>query len=510
MYRNVPILYRVLESFFRYRNLFLICAVIITVIPGAFLMTRKTTYSSTGMIQMVVEDFSPALGASNKSFSWVSVAQQNTNRFNEWMNDDSPGGFVDLALQKAHLSRSINPDPRAKDPRLAQLRKGLTVNTASDTVFAINLVWDNLAECEQLVQALQSEYIERTGHDKQAQSVAIVQFLDGELETYAGRLRAAEQVVIDFKRNNAGQSPEAQSATMDQLSQLKIQLNELEISSHNTDLTREAIQKRISQIKPTSIMEQHIMDGPVRDNPLFTQVNELQAKRNSLIADGWLPTSTRVTVLNTQIDNLKQELIAAAKADPAGTRKTTELVLQDNPEYRDLQRQLTESVINGNTQQSQIVMLRQRIGEYETRIARLPQAEARLNDRMRDFNTLKTQYEDLLKRREQARLQTNLDKLAATSTLHGIGTVYAQATGGKAKTLVLFAGLSVLGLAIGLSVTFLAEWADPSVRFVSDIPRRLGVPALISLPELAPLKLVTSSPESEMSGGRPLLPARNE
>ena len=56
MYRNIPIFYRILESLFRYRTLFLVSAVIITVIPGAYLLTRKTSYTSTALIQVVVED----------------------------------------------------------------------------------------------------------------------------------------------------------------------------------------------------------------------------------------------------------------------------------------------------------------------------------------------------------------------------------------------------------------------------------------------------------------------
>ena len=182
MYRSIPILYRMLESLFRYRSLFLISAVIVTGIPAVFLMTRKPSYTSTALVQVVVEDVSTALGDTKGSGSWVTVAQQNVNRFNDWMSDDSPGGFVDVALQQAHLSRPIDVNPRSRDQRLVQLRKGLSFNALSDTVFSINLVWDNSPECEQIVKSLQAGFIERTGQEKQLISAAVVQFLDGELE----------------------------------------------------------------------------------------------------------------------------------------------------------------------------------------------------------------------------------------------------------------------------------------------------------------------------------------
>lgn len=510
MYRNIPMLYRVLESFFRYRTLFLISAAIVTVIPGAYLMARPPAYVSTALIQVVVEDLSAALGDNNRNYTWMTVAQQNMNRFNDWMSDDSPGGFVDRALQKAHLARPINVDPRAKDPRLALLRKALSTNVVSESVFSITLIWNNATECENIARAFQSQYIERTGQDKQAASVAVVQFLDTELETYASRLRASEKAVIDFKRHNAGQAPEAQSATINQLSDMRIQLNNLEVTSHNNDLRREILQKRISHIKPTSIMEQHISNNPVRESPLVLQKNQLESKRSTLLADGWLLTSTRIQALDAQIKLLQQDIEAEIKADPAHAKNVTDTILQDNPEYRDLQSQLTTATIEENTEKAQVDQLRRRIADYEVRLAQLPDAEARMNDVMRDFNILKTQYEDLLRRREQARLKTSLDKVGATSTLHAIGLAYAEPTGGKTKTTIVLIGLLIFGLALGLTVAVLAEWADPSLRFAADIQRRLGVPALISLPELAPLRMITSSPGGEMSDGKPLLPARNE
>ncbi len=503
MYRNTPILYRILEAFFRYRLLFLACTVIVTVLPGAYLMTRKASYTSTASIQVVLEDVSAALGDTKINGSWVTIAQQNVNRFNDWMSDDSAGGFVDIALQQAHLAHPISVDPRSRDPRLALLRKGLSLTPVSDTVFAINLVWDNSAECEQIVKSLEAEYIERTGQDKQAQSVAVVKFLDGELEKYAGRLRVAENAVTDFKRINAGQSAEAQSAAMDQLSSMKIQLNDLEVSAHNNDLKREFFHKRIAEIKPTSILEQHITDSPLQ-----IQKNQLETKRNTLLAEGWLATSARVQALDTQIQRLKLDIDAEIKTNPGHTNNVTETIVQANPEYRELQSQLNEAVISGNTEQAQMQHLRQRITEYEARIARLPAAEAQLNDRMRDFNVLKTEYEDLLKRREQARLKTSLDRVAATSTLHGIGTIYAQPTGSKSKTVITLAGLLVFGLLLGLGVTVLAEWADPSVRFASDVQRRLGVPILISLPELEPSQRIGPASGPELLEGGPSASSR--
>lgn len=510
MYRKVPLLYRVTESFFRYRSLFLISSVIVTAIPAAVLVTRKPTYTSTGMMQVVSQDMTAILGDNNRSGGWVTPAQTNVNQFNDVMNDDSPGGFVDSALKRANLSHPINVDPRARDPRLAALRKGLTFATTSDTVFTINLVWENSAECEQIVKALEDQYIERIGEDKIRTGEKVEDFLTAEKARYAKRMHDAELQVIEFQSKNSGNPKEASGPLNDQLSILKSQMNELIVSSQSNEIRRKGFEDQLKHTPPTRVKES--TETP-KEDPQETHLSQLNAERNRLLMEGWLKTSTRIQGLDAQIKSLELDM-AAAKADPNHAKNTNRVVVtEDNPAYQEIQSQLTEATITKNMEESQILQLRNRIGEYEARLAKLPGAEIRLADRMRDFDIIKSQHDELAKRLEQERTKKNLDKVAASATIQAIGTVYAQSTGGKGKTTIMLAVLLVFGLILGVSVTVLAEWADPTLRYASDVERRLGVPVLISLPEMDTLMMATSSSSTsdrELPGGRPLLPARDE
>ena len=512
MYRNIPILYRVMESFFRYRILFLVSAVIITVIPAAVLLTRKPMYTATALVQVVVTDSSPILGDTRGNGSWATVAQQNVNKMNDQMSDDSQGGFIDKALQQAHLGRPISVDPRVRDPRLALLRKGLSLSTVSDTVFSINLAWDNSNECEQIVKALQAQYVEQVVSENSKQSKDTQEFLDEQLESYSGKLRVAENKVIEFKKNNHGNTENAQTAIVDQLSDLKMQQNDLDVSSHNNDLKREFFKKRLSMISPTISKEKTFTR---KDSPLEIQKAGLEAEKLKWLQQNYLLTSTKVIGLDTQIAALQLQIDADEKANPNKSQQVDKETIQPNPEYLSFQEQLNEANINADTEKAQAATLRVKIAAYEAQVANVPIEEQHLNDVMRPFNVLKTEYEDLLKRRQQVGIKHDLDIKTTGDTLHSLGTVYSQPTGGKTKTAMLLVGLLIFGLILGISVTVLAEWADPTLRYANDVERRLGVPVLISLPELEPLRLtpVAASDHKDnigLPGGRPLLPARDE
>jgi uncharacterized protein involved in exopolysaccharide biosynthesis len=475
---NIHILYRMVDSFIRHRWLFLIAFLTTTGSAVTGLTLRSTTYQESARTRILPNDTAVVLGSSfdSKTLMSVSAAHQSVERFNSLIQDDRPGGFLDNSLRKAKLQRPINIDPRAKDPRYALLRKRLSVNPDSDSLFSISLTWDDPRECERILGALQDQYIQEVGRSQQAQAVATATFLDNQIVSYEQRMRAAEQALIDYKQRNSGQSPEAQTADFAQLASLQIKLDDLRITSKDNELKRQALEKRIAQVTPMNIKEQTFGDSPTTQ-----QIRELQARRNLLLADGWLPTSIRVQALDGQIANLRKQLETETPANSSRPGSVFETKLQNNPEYETLTQQLTQVNISQTTQKVQMQQLQQRIEQYESRIERIPPAERELADKMRNYSVLKGQYENLLQRREDARMKANLDEVSARSTLSPIGVIHAERTLGKVKMLMMLVASLFAGLLVGVTMVFLSEWTDRSLRYEVDAERMLELPVLVSI-----------------------------
>ena len=154
----------------------------------------------------------------------------------------------------------------------------------------------------------------------------------------------------------------------------------------------------------------------------------------------------------------------------------------DNPEYIRVSEELSKANIDRSTEVARLGLVDKTIAEYEQRIQKLPGAVRELNDKTRDYSILKTQYEGLLERREQAKIKADLDKVAARSTLKEIGSVYAEPSLTKLKAILIFIGSLIFGLIVGFGLITLGEWLDPTLRYEEDIERLLGVPILVSLP----------------------------
>ena len=154
--------------------------------------------------------------------------------------------------------------------------------------------------------------------------------------------------------------------------------------------------------------------------------------------------------------------------------------------------------------------LQQNIAQYEAFVSTIPAEQKELTDKTRDYQVVQAQYSALLQKREQVKMEGNLARVSASSSLSPIGYIHAEPTTGKAKMLEMFAGSLLLGLIIGLVLVVLSEWADHSLRYGTDAERLLGVPVLAVVPQTGDLWLAPPPSDRPRLGGgglRRLLPS---
>lgn len=505
MYRSASLAYRIADSFFRHWPLFALSAAVVAGVVALFTLGRAQTYVASAATQVSPEtELTSALGIGQQS--WITPAQQSVDRFNNLMRDDLPDGFIDSFLRHAQLDTPISLDPDVRDPRLERLRKNLYASADSSEVFTITLVWDNPRECEKIVSAIQKQFIDQTGMTKQASSIATANFLDSQINIYRARMKAAENALIAYKQTHAGQLPDAQEGQLEQYGQLQAELDYLKITQHDSALRRAYIQQRLSQIKPVNVEEQVLTESPVE-----AQIKQLQAHRSDLIADNWLPTSEKVRAVDDEIHELRKSLADPTqqqnKMAPGTPGHIAETRLQNNPEYEDLTSQLNQASIDQQTQQARMALLETRLQAYQKQIEQLPAAQRLLTEKTRDYTILKGEFEDLLQRREQARIKANLDKVVATSTITPLGSIIAQSTTSTKKQVTMIAVALALGLVVATALLLLSETLDPTLRYADDAERLLGMPVLGYLPDDPSLADAVTRRPPIVFGPRNALPA---
>ena len=302
MYRRTPILFRIVDSFFRHQLLFWSALLIVSSLTMAALYARSKTFHASAMTQVQTESVAEVLGTPDTN-TWISPAQKNADRFMELAKQNQPGGFLDVALRDAHLATPINVDPQADDAHYAMLQKNLNTNVESANQFSINLTWDNQDETKNIVDALQRQYIVEVGLDRSSNSIATVHFLDSEIAGVTKQLHVAENALADFKRSNNGQLSDAESTDSNELGSLKAQLDDKRVTyGENADKKR-ALEQELALMKPMSVAKQTVSD----QSPMERQVGVILAQREALLASGKTPQHPDVVALDHVISQLQQQ-----------------------------------------------------------------------------------------------------------------------------------------------------------------------------------------------------------
>lgn len=502
-------LFRTVDSFLRQSHLFLLCFAVVTGVVAAALLLRAQAYTASVETQVVGESVASALSENKGGYDETAFAQYHLDRFNDLVSDDQTGGFMETALAAAHLRRPINLDPRKGDTaRYKTLRTNLFTSAPSAKVFTIGLVWDDPGECERVVAALQQQYVQAVGASRQAKSAAAVAFLDGEIAADTDRLKAKEDALIDYKTKHYGELPDAQAANTHQLAELKTRQEEQSLNESASEQKAAALRAQLKDIPKVTILDQ-----TVSDSPIALQLRALRSQKSNLRARGFAETSDAVRNVNDEIaaqSRLYAEeqirLDAEARANPssrvAAGKTVTQARYRPNPQYTAVAQALTDTEIALGTEKGQMAILNEQVKEFSKRVQGIPAAERKLNDRTRDAAILKAQYDSLLADREKQRLQSSLDRATAQSTLKRIGAIRAEATSSKKKSLLLLAAAVFLGLLVGAAMVLLAEWADNSLRYASDVPRLLGVPLLAAIPH-QPEWADTDGTDTSRAGKKP-------
>jgi len=487
MYRRTPILFRIVDSFFRHQLLFWSALLIVSSLTMAALYARSKTFHATAMTQVQTESVANVLGQSETN-TWVTPSQKHVDRFNDLIKQNQPGGFLDVAMRKASLVTPINVDPQADDPRYTMLQKNLSATADSANQFSINLTWDNPDETKGILDSLQKQYIDEVGLDRSIVSTGSVNFLNSQIAQADGRLRRSESALSKFKASYGGQLSDAESYYSSQITSDQSELASTQRDAVQKAKTAQVLDQQLAEMKPMSIAKQTVSD----QTPLQREITGLLAHRETVLASrgGLTPQHPDVVVIDQQIKRLEDQERASAGAPD--NQHNTQTEMQDNPGYQNLKLQVAEARIAHDTDELAIQDLRQRIAKNQSLLQRIPDAQRLLADKTRDYEDAKSLDQKLREQRDRVQLQANLDRQTASDSLMPVGVTYATPTTGKTKLIAMLLGSLLLGCLVGAILVVLSEWSDHSLRHEADAERLLGVPVLAALPESADLRLTTA------------------
>jgi uncharacterized protein involved in exopolysaccharide biosynthesis len=156
----------------------------------------------------------------------------------------------------------------------------------------------------------------------------------------------------------------------------------------------------------------------------------------------------------------------------------------NSPIYQQLRRELSQAQVTVESLKARIAESQRLLREESQRGQGVRSGDARLADLARDNQLNREIYQDLLRRRERARVSMSLDddRQGLAFSIQEPATL-PQAPKGPRFWHFVFGGLA-LGALVPFGLLFVRMQIDPRVRFGDTIPKAHNVPILATIPHL--------------------------
>lgn len=350
--------------------------------------------------------------------------------------------------QETSRQRQLNKVIDAFHSRLGVGRRGLTY------VIAIRFTSDDAAKATQIANKTAELYILEQLEAKYEATKRANEWLNGRLSELRNDVRAAEEAVEIYRRDNDLVSTSGLTVNEQQLAELSGQL----ILARADLAEKEATFRRFQDLRRSGSGTDTLAN--VLQSPVIAQLRQQEA----------------------EVDRRRAEL-----SSRYGDRHPE--MIKVRAERRDLavaiNREVTRTVANVENEvevtRTRVASLEQSLQDLEGRSGEGGLKEVRLRELESDAEAIRNLYESFLERFKQTSEQTNLQESDAR-ILSG-ATVPTEPSYPN-KTLFLLLALLLSGMA-GVGVAFLLEHLDDAFSTVRQLEERLGLPHLASVPDVA-------------------------
>ena len=367
-------------------------------------------------------------------------------------------------------SGAQNIDDLVLESRIASLRSNLSVKPAGGSYFAIGYTSESPVQAFRISQKLGQLFIAESSQRKRMESRSAYDFIDKQVKSYERQLVEVEQRMQNFLSENKEGTEETARSRM---SDLKSQLELAQLKRTELEARAQSLQNQLSNIDPTLRQGRTADAFQQRITGMESQLDDLRLR--------YLDSYPDIVILKEQIAELRnQRQNAIEQGDTAGQSVSAEDIV--NPLYQNIRSSLSTTRADLETATIRISSLNRLIAEQEQRMDRVQENKTQYSDITRNMKVNTQIYNDLLKRRETARVSMHLD-------IEGQGLsyqIYESAQFPTSPSDMQFSTFAFAGLFLGILAPFGAIAGflqiDPRIRARQQLEDDIGVPVLAEIP----------------------------
>jgi len=367
--------------------------------------------------------------------------------------------------------------PSEMDSLIARLQASITVESRNE-IMEIGYEHANPAVALDVVSTLLESFIEGTLGANRTDTTNAEEFLQEKLTEYELRLNEAEARLAAFKRENVGMMPGEEGDYYSRLQQEMQRLEAIEEQLRLTRQRRDELSRQLEGEEPVFGLvggsEPAGDSGTVIDTEI-AQYEEQLATLRLRFTDSH-PDVIQVLSVLDGLRTQREQLLASRTG--SSVSMPTMSGLDMNPVYQQMKMSFNQSEIDLRELESQRKSQSRRVNQLRQKVDTIPEIEAELKRLVRDYDVTRGQYEQLLRRLEQAKLSGAAEESKEDVKFRIIDPPSVSAEPVGPNRPILTTGVLLLALGGALAVSFLFNLMRPVFFSTAQLERNFPYPVL--------------------------------
>ena len=293
-----------------------------------------------------------------------------------------------------------------REQLITRLTRELAIqSTGRENLYTIAYTDKSPEEAKRVVQSLLTLFVEGSLGDKRKDSDSARRFIDEQLKGYGEKLVAAENAITEFKRRHVGLMPGGEGqGYFARLVEAKAALRKAALELKEAENSRDSIKNQLAGAAevPSPPGDKSVGEGV---NPeIDARIRALEQKLDGLRLS-YTEQHPDIVAIVPIIARLKEQKQAEAKLrGPLPSAAQAK-----DPVYQLLTVSLTTAEANVAAMKTRVAEYSERYAELQAAANAVPQVEAEYTQLTRDYEVNKARYDELLKRRESARISGDME-----------------------------------------------------------------------------------------------------
>jgi polysaccharide chain length determinant protein (PEP-CTERM system associated) len=408
--------------------------------------------------------------------------------------DDQIRLMIKTLLSRPNLeriTRMSDLDVQANTPKeyeelINDLKEDIIIKKTGgrrENLFTISFTHNKPETARTVVQSALTVFIENTLGENRTDSDSAQKFLDSQITEYVNRLAKDEARLTDFKQKYSDVLPDQYGGYYNKLNIVKEQLKAVELGllETKTQLKSAKAQLEAEQLNST-VEDNKIKNSSSIQTTYDERIAELESNLDSL--------QLRYTEKHPAVKEIKRRLAHLNELRSNEIKKylgaskngdSTSYANSLNPVTQQLQIQVNQLENQVASQTVRANQYKKEVKELESKIHVLPEIEAELVALNRGYDITKKKYEELLNRKETAKLGQNADETTNSIQFKVIDPPRVPTEPKGPKRILLFIVVLVLGVGVGVGLSLLTSQINPVVTSANQLSRVTGIPIFGSI-----------------------------